>query len=321
MSSKAQREVLIGKQSSAGTGVNVDVALRATADFKAVPDKIEVEEDIGSFAPARHYIGSLKSEGSLEYDGYFEHAPYPISMALGAGYINPGAYALWTFDLPESVAPTLALYSMEYTDGADHIVRGVDVFATGLEISGEAGQSWMFKPTIVGGETTYPAAVSASPAAPATVTPILMANTVLSVDDTFETFGTTDVAELISFNWKLDNLMHQKLFAGSLWPTDQGHDKFEITLELIVEAEQARMEVVKARLLNTTQSAIRLKATSGSNTATIDGIFYLQDVDTLDDRDGNNTLKYVFKGERPTAYWYVGASGHSIKVECTLASL
>lgn len=308
MSSKALRQVLIGKETNPGEGVTVDVALRATASLKAVPDKVIVEEDIGSFAPARHYIGSLKAEGSLEMDGYYEHAPYPVSMAMGAG--NKAGEAspyTWTFELPDDAADTFATYTVEYSDGADHIVHAEDVFATELEISGEAGQTWMFKPTLAGGQVTFPAAVGASLSA-GTATSIRMADTTLSIDDTFAGIGTTPVAVLISFNWKLSNLQHQKLFAGSLWPSGRGNNKWETTLELIVEIEEATIEAEKAKLLTTAQSAIEIAAldedAGGEGvdySATISGMYMLQDVDTLDDRDGNNIVKLTYKGEKDSS--------------------
>lgn len=304
MSAKSQRLTLIGLQTTAGTGVNVDVALRAKGSLKAVPDKIIPDEDIGSFAPGRHYIGSLAAEGGIEYDGYFEHVPYIISMAMGAGSVAAAITPLpdvWTFSLANATAPTFALYTMEYTDGVNHIVRAEDVFATGLEISGEAGQSWMFKPELVGAEVTFPAAVSASVAVPTAVTPILMSQTVLTMDALFANIGTTAVTQLISFTWKLENYLHAKLFAGSLWPSGRGTDRWKTMLELVVEIENATVESIKDTLLNTTQTAIRLKADAGVPEIAIDGMYFLNELDTLDDRDGNNTIKMSFLGEMDTS--------------------
>ncbi|NVM23897.1 MAG: hypothetical protein HWN68_19225, partial [Desulfobacterales bacterium] len=52
------------------------------------------------------------------------------------------------------------------------------------------------------------------------------------------------------------------------------------------------------KLLLTTQTAIRIKATSGSHSAAIDGMYMLEDIDTLDDRDGNNIVKMTYLGEK-----------------------
>jgi len=301
MSSKAQRQVFVGLESPAGTvNASPDVCLRAVASLKAVVDKIAPNEDIGSFAPARHYIGSKKAEGSLEFDGYSDHAPIVVSMAMGAGSkTGVGDPYTWTFTLPDDSAPTFATYTMEYTDGNNHIVHAEDVFATDLEISGEAGKSWMFKPTVTGGNVTYPAALSATPSAPTAVKPMLMADTTLSIDDTWDNLGNTSVGVLISFNWKLENLQHSKLFAGALYPTSRGNDKWKTTLELIVEIDNATIESEKDKLLNTTQSAIGLTcADSNGYGGIIDGMYMLKEVDTLDDRDGNNIVKLTYQGEK-----------------------
>jgi len=321
MSSVAQRQVILGLESTPGDGSVPDVALRAKASLRPVPDKIAVEEDIGSFAPSRHYIGSLMAEGELEMDGYYEGASYPIAMAMGApstaGVSDPWTH---TFSLPDTTAPTFSTYRLEYTDGNNHIVRSDDVFATELEISGEAGQSWVIKPTLVGAEVTLPAALGASLTPLATPTGILMADTTLYIDDLFANIGTTSVGVLISFTWKLENLQHQKLFAGSLFPTGRGNNRWQTTLELIVEIDNATIETQKDDLLvDGAVNAIRLEAIDSGNaddSIQINGMYYLQDMDTLDDRDGNNIIKLTYVGQKDSS-----DNTGSVVVETDLASL
>lgn len=305
MSSKAERVVYIGLESVApGTGVNVDVALRAKCSLKPKPEKIVVDEDIGSFAPARHYIGSLMAEGEIEIPAaYYDHLPYPVSMAMGQGatvFNNPDTD--WTFALIDDTPDTFATYSTEYGDGANHIVRALDVFATGLEISGEEGKAWAVKVPIVGGQTTKPAAHSATPTPPASPRTIKMADTKLYIDDTFAGIGGTEVAVLISFNWKLENLQHQKMFAGALWPTGRGTDKWKTTLELIVEVEEATIEAELDKILTEDLSAVRIHADDSTAASTYDakinGMYHLSEIDTLDDRDGNNIIKLTYLGQK-----------------------
>lgn len=318
MSSIAQRRVLVAKEAVPGDGTAVNVALRAKASMKAVVDKIVPDEDIGSFAPSRHYIGSLKSEGKLDMDGYFEHAPYPVSMALGSytAYALGGGVYYWLFQLPDETPNTFATFCMEYTDGVNHIVHSEDVFAKGLEIKGEAEKSWMFGGDLVGANTTFPAALGANPTTPASVTTIRMADTHCYMDTTWAGRGVTEMSQLISFSWKLEELQHQKAFGGSLYPSGRGNNKWKVTLEIIAEMENSVVESIKGTYLNTTQTAIRLRAISGSQQATIDGMFMLNDVDTLDERDGNNIVKLSFTGEKD-------ASNNTgwIELISTLASL
>jgi hypothetical protein len=301
MSNTDLRRVLIGLQADPGVGVNVDFALRALMSLKPNVDKIVPDENIGSLAPARHYIGSIMPEGTLTVnDGVYDEIPYILALALGGETpAGAGSPYTWTWDLPDDTAPTHALFTVEYTDGGTWVVRGEDVIATGLTISGVSGKGWKFEAPITGGDVTYPGAITADPSLVAAPTPIRMADTVLYVDADYGDIGTSDVpATLISFSWKLENLLHTKLFAGSLFPNGRGSAKWKTTLELIVEAEEAVFQTEMANLLDTTQSAIQVKASSGAFSLSLDGNYMLQNVDTLDDRDGNNIVKLTYQGEK-----------------------
>jgi len=301
MSSKAERQVLVGLQAAAGTGVNVDTALRATCGLRADVEKVHPEEDIGSFAPARHYVAQVRPEGTITLDGTYEQAVILAAMALGeptpVGSEDPWT---WTFPLPDVTDDLLdfALWSLEYTDGNNAIVRAVDVFAKALTISGEAGRGWIFEADLDGGSTTFPAALTATPAI-GSVTPIRMADTTLRIDAAYDDIGTTTVEELISFTWKLEEFQHAKQFAGSLYPNGRGNGRWKLSLELILEAAAAEAETLRDALLATTQYAIQLRGyASASDYIYLDGMYMIEEVDTLDDRDGNNILKIMCLGEK-----------------------
>lgn len=300
MSSKAKRRVVLGLETTPGDGAVPDISLRATAELKPKVEKIVPDENIGSFAPARHFIASQFGEGKLTMeDAYYEHAPYPISMAMGpgvkTGVSDPYTY---TFTLPDTATPTFATYRMEISDGNNHIVRCDDVLATALTISGEAGKSVKIEADLSAGSVSYPAALGATPSVNS-VTPVLMAVTQCFIDDSYTNIGTTQMTQLISFSWKLENYQHHKMFAGALYPTGRGNDKWKVILELVVEIDNAKIESEKDKLLATTQSAVRIKATaSASDSLTIDGAYFVREVDNLDDRDGNNIVKITYEGQK-----------------------
>jgi hypothetical protein len=301
MSSKAQRRVLVGLQAAAGTGVNVDTAVRGTCSLKPDVDKRHPDENIGSYAPARHYVASVRPSGGLTLDGTYEQCLIPLSMALGEPTPSAGPPYTWAFPWPDLDAAVLdfALWSLEYTDGANAIVRGEDVFAKSLTITGEAGGSWEFSAELDGGAVTFPAALTANPALDDTVTPIRMAETLLYIDTTYAGIGVTNCEELISFVWKLEEFQHAKQFAGSLYPNGRGNDKWKITLDLILEAEAAETELLRDAALATTQYAVRVRGYVDANDSIIiDGMYMVESVDALDDRDGNNTLKITLQGEK-----------------------
>jgi hypothetical protein len=325
MSSKAERVFYIGLESTPGDGSTVDTALRAVGSFRSVVDKIRPDEDIGSYAPSRHYTGSRHGEGAIEMQAaYYQHLPYPISMALGAGSVDTGGTPeVWTFALPDATAPTFATYNIEYGDGADHIVRCADVFATEIEIAGEAGQAWTINAPLVGGSVSFPASHAATPTPPASPRTVLMSETNIYMDDTFGSIGQSVMNELISFNWSLSGLQHQKQFAGSVFPNGRGNDKWEITLEIVAEIENSKVESEKEKMHNNDLTAIRIRALAEDAGGVgidwyvnIDGMYYLSDVSTLDDRDGNNIVTMTYIGQKDSS----GNEGE-IEIACDLQAL
>jgi hypothetical protein len=319
MTSRAERQVLAGLQSQAGTGVNVDTALRAMCSLRPKVAKIHPDEDIGSFAPARHYIGQVAPDGSLIMDGTYEQCLIPLAMALGTVTPSAGPPYTWTFDLPDAAASlnAFSLWTVEYTDGDDQVIRAEDVFAKALTIAGIEGKSWLFTAELDGGEVTIPAAVSASPALDDTVTPIRMAETTLLVDATYAGIGVTTVEELISFTYKVEELQHSKQFAGSLYPNGRGNGKWKTVLELILEMGAPEAHAFADAMLATTQFAVQVKAyVSASISALINGMYMVEEISALDDRDGNNTIKVTLQGEKDAS-----DNTGAVIVECDVAAL
>ena len=303
MSSRAQRQVIIGAEAAPGDGATPDVALRATAELRAVADKVVPDEDIGSFAPARHYLASLKAEGSIKMDAYYEHAPYLVSMAMGQGAVSGASDPYtWTFELPDDTPDDFQTYRMEFTDGPNHVVSANDVFATALTISGEAGGAVMIEAELTGGAVTFPASLGATLSPPATVTAASMSQVKCWIDNGWPP-GTTQMGQLISFSWKLEGLQHHKQFAGALYPTNRGHDKWDVTLEIVAELENGVIEGEKDKLLSAGGvSAIRIRADGGANDRiTIDGSYTVMEVDNLDERDGNNIVKITYKAQKDSS--------------------
>lgn len=302
MTSKALREVLIALQGAAGTADTVDVALHATCSLKPNVTKIKPEEDIGSHAPERHYVAQVMPEGSLTMENaVYEEIVYPIAMALGEETPSSGNGDpfTWAWVLPDSTSPTIVLFTIEYTDGGTYVTRGEAIFAKSLTISGEAAQGWKVEAELTGGEVDLPDAVSASPTPLATATQIRMADTLLKVDAAWANVGDTTVEELISFNWKLDKLLHAKQFAGDVSPNSRGSAKWETTLELVLEVAAAEAQTFADAVLTTTQYAVRIAGSVDANDSChIDGMYMVESVDTIDDRDGNNTIKITLMGEK-----------------------
>lgn len=298
--SKAQRRVLIGLQGATGSAATVDVALRATCTLKPKVLKHHPEEDINSFAPHRHVVLQIMPEGVLKLDATYEQILYLLAMSLS--YIDDpggGAPYTWAWMLSHATAPATHLFTIEYFDGGTHVVRTIDVVASGLTISGTAPDSWQVEAQIVGGETDLPDAISADPALDDTVTPIKMAETKLYVDTTWGGIGGSEIANsLISFNWKLENFKHKNQYGGAMWPKQHGYAAWKTTLELVLEANNAQAQLFEDAYLTKTQYAVRVQGYVDANdSCAIDGMYMVADVDTLDDREGDNTIKVTLLGE------------------------
>lgn len=303
MSSVAEREILIGTQSSFGTGATVDKALRAKGQLRIVANKKTVDEDIGSFAHGRRYVASKHLEGSIEMDGYYEDAPYMISMAMGAAAVTGSADPwTWTWTFPDETAITPVGHTVETTDGSNHVHHGEDVIAIEMEISGTAGEGIMIKNTLAGGNVTRPAAVGASLDPLATVTDMLMADTSLHIDDDFGNVGTTEIGVMIDFTLKLSGMMHTKQFANSLYPTSRGFDKYKLELNLTVEVDNTDIEAEIDKIASNSLSSIQIKSSASSNDEmTLQHVFQLISYETLDSRDGNNTIKLNYESQKDSS--------------------
>lgn len=296
MTSRALREVLVGLQTGPGSGANVDTALRATCDLKPNVVKFHPPEDIGSYAPARHYVPQIMPEGNIKLDGTYEQIIILLSMAMGE--VTPPT---WVWTLPDTLASAadFAVWTLEYTDGDAHVVRAEDVLATSLTIAGVAGRGWTVEATLGGGATTFPGALSATPTIEP-VTPILMANTALTIDDTYLGIGSGAVDEFISFTWKLEEFQHTKQWGGSLYPNGRGNNKWKVTLELVIEVSATIAADLAAAFLAIDQFAVRIEADDGTSTATIDGMYMIENINTLEEEAGNNILKITLLGEKDT---------------------
>lgn len=300
MSSKALRRTLVGLEATAGESVVTNKPLRALTELHPVTDKVQVDEDVGSLSQVRHYLGSYHAEGSIAQDGIYEEAPWLVAMALGHDVPTgpvAGIYT-WAFPLPVGTAPTFATFTMEYTDGADWITAADDVFATSLSIEGAAGKSWDFSNSLVGAEVGYSGALTADLTVSGCVTSILMADTSLYFDNFYDSLGGCLVSGVfIDFKYSVDNLQHQKQFAGSDYPTGRGNDRYDVTLDLTLEVDAAVTRFLRDKDLSDNGLAIRVEADDGTYSATIDGWYFVDSVATLSERDGNNVIAISLKGE------------------------
>lgn len=309
MTAVSRRGTYYGKQGSVGSAVVVDTNLRATCTLKPTATKVLPEENIGQHGPNRHYISNVKGEGALKMDATYEQILIPLWMAMGSVSPTGGPDYTWPFTLPFRTDPIslMSPLTLEYIDsgpsngggdgGGTYVVRLVDAFASALTISGSAPEGWKVEAELSGRQIDLPDSLSGNPEPDQTVTPIKMAETTLHVDPLYANIGDTAVTEFISFTWKLEDNYHSKQFAGSLYPNGWGSGRWKVTLELVLEIAAAGAQTFADALLTTDLYAVRIKGYAAANdNCNIDGMYFVDAVDTLDDRDGNNIIKVTLLG-------------------------
>lgn len=310
MTARSRRGLYYGKQGVVGTAVVVDTNIRGTCTLRPTATKVLPEEDIGQHGPNRHYISNVKAEGNMKMDATYEQILIPLWLALGS--VSPtggGDPYTWPFTLAFRTDPIslISPLTIEYIDsgpsngggdgGGTYVVRVVDAFATGLTISGAAPEGWQVEAELSGRLVDLPDSLSGNPEPDQTVVPIKMAETTLAVDALYANIGDTVVTEFISFTWKLEDNYHSKQFAGSLYPNGWGSGRWKTTLELVLEVSAAQAQAWADDVLTTDLSAVRIKGYAGANdNCNIDGMYFVDSVDTLDDRDGNNIIKVTLLG-------------------------
>lgn len=313
MTARTRRQVMYGVQGAVGSAVVVDANLRATCSLRPVATKTFPDEDIGQYGRNRSYISEKHGEGTLTMDATYEQiiVPLCLAMPLGvpAGASGNGAPYTWAHELQFRTAPESLLtpFTIEYIDSGPsnggagtsgtYVVRMIDSFATGLTISGVAGETWKVEAELSGREIDLPDALSGNPEPDQTVTPIRMAQTTLAVDPLYANIGDTAVVEFISFNWKLEDNLHSKQFAGSYFPNGWGSGRWKTTLELVLEVSAAAAQVFADQAITEDICAVRIKGYVDANdNCNIDGMYTVMEVSTLDDRDGNNIIKVTLAG-------------------------
>ncbi|KKN57468.1 hypothetical protein LCGC14_0561800 [marine sediment metagenome] len=310
MTAVSRRGVYYGKQGAVGSSVVVDTNIRANCSLKPTATKVQPEENIGQHGPNRHYISNIMAEGSLTMDSaVYEQILIPLWLAMGSVSPTGGPDYIWAFTLPfrTDAISLISPLTMEYIDsgpsngggdgGGTYVVRLVDAFATGLTISGNAPEGWKVEAELSGRVIDLPDSLSGNPEPDQTVTPIKMGETTLAVDALYANIGDTAVTEFISFTWKLEDNYHSKQFAGSMYPNGWGTGRWKTSLELVLEVSAAAAQAFADAVLTTSLYAVRVKGyASASDNCNIDGMYYVDGVDTLDDRDGNNIIKVSLLG-------------------------
>ena len=294
--------VQLGQESAWGTAVAATAWLMGVTDrsFELVDENYQSEES-GHLAPSP-LVAQVKQSvaGSVSLDLTYEDILFLLEGAFGAATPSGADPYTWAYAAPYGTAPSPQPFTIEYGDpdsGDAYKVAGAifDHFAISGDIDGDG--IWQASADILGKSKATVTMASLNARA---VELIRMADTALYIDAWGGTIGSTQVSsELKSFALDVSPNYHLKWFDGDINPGDYGHRKWAGTLAIVAEFATTHKAIIDALLSSggPQQRQIRIKATSGSHSATIDFAGSLLGGYTLyEDLDGNLGVSLEWTG-------------------------
>lgn len=223
----------------------------------------------------------------------FEQFPYYLAMGAVGGVTGPA----WAF-IPDLVAGDLpSLATIRYGDNAG-VWQSECCFARQLVISASSQSPWQIEADVIGRDMVVSAFTPED--YPVALETILGQMTTFFVDDTCAAFGTGDILGSL-IDWRLTIPgFHPKFFQdGMLQYSTMGLASRHLTLEATVEWDDTFAAAEHADWILNTPRYMRIEAAGAApNLATIDLVVHYESFETLDERDGNDTIKFVAR----TAY-------------------
>lgn len=233
----------------------------------------------------------------------FQQLPWYLAMGAEGGVTGTGTGTpkTWAFcpDLAAGDFPEVA--TIRYGDNAG-VWEASCCFARGLVISGAFQGPWQIEADVVGRDMEtaafedlpYPTDVASY----GPLETILGQMTSFYKDATcqFAAVPTVVTGSLIDWRATLPGF-HPKFFQdGQLYYTTMGLASRHITLEATVEWDSVFAAAEHANWISQTPVYVRIQgvgATPANATATIDMVLMYESFDTLDQRDGNDIVKFV----------------------------
>lgn len=304
----ALKKVQAGRESVRGTPV---VATAKWAGIQAghnLGDREirQPEEDRGNLSLAfRSYTPTLLWTDTLRGSVTYEDAIIPLSMALGGG-VTPTTVdtsaRLWTFTPNLTTATNPDTFTVEIGDNIQ-CYRAEYVFATGLEFTGAIEEEVQQNTPVVGRQLTT--STFTGSLTDRTVESVLAQKTVLYMDDTGGTIGSTvKSAMLMDWRWRMPAFyVPKRLMDGNQYFSSHSQVKLRPELEMTFEFVSG-VATLRTKYTSETRQLVRLKATGnlrGAATALatfqIDGAYKITAFDTLDERQGASIVKMTLMGE------------------------
>lgn len=308
------RQIQLAKEATAGSATTATTRWRGLGAFDDNRIVTFPEEFIGIIGGGdRSYIAKTEAALSMdETDATFEQLPHLLiaSIANTTAGTQQGTSSgyVYTYTIPTTTAPTINTYSIRAGDNQQAEIMSYS-FVQSLSIKGNAGEPVMMSAEWVGREITT-STFSAGVAVPEVET-ILSAKNAIYMDAVSSTYGATPLGDevLIAFELNLENLIMPKWV---MRPVGDSATAFlfhyagnrEITGSLTLEHNTTAGTQITAFRAQTPQlmrlyfygSALTTTASPYTTKAlTIDLPIKFEDLEPLDDVDGNSIVKLNFR--------------------------
>ncbi len=278
------------------------------ASLSIVPT-VDTPELVGTLAPGTvAALAEIHGEGAVEQRASYQDICYWLDGIFGPATASAAANTTYTYNY---IAPLAASTTPQhYTVGfgtVDAFYRLNGGIVNNLNIGIEAGQVWTMSVDLLGYAV---GTAAASTCGDRDVDLIRASDTKVYMDAwTSSTMGSTELpATLISATLTVNPGRHLKQFVGSIHPAAYGENRWEGTLNTVLEFNSSAKAIVDALVAPAlVQRQIRLQATQGVASAkrvcTLDFAGTLVDaVELFGDRDGNMTVSLTWNGTTNTKW-------------------
>jgi len=298
----------MGRETTAGTAVPATFIFRG---YGILDDQREVkfpEEKIGIFSGTdRSYISQLMAGISFEANECsYEMLPHVLEagvMTASPAQDGSGSGYIYTYNLPETQAPTIKTYTIE--GGDNQQAEEVEYcFVDSFTLEGNSGEAWMLSSEWLGRQvtnTTFTAGLTVPD-----ISDMLFLKTKLYIDDVSGSYGGTQFTNtLLSASLKYTSGLKAKFtadgqlyfsFVQTLMPEAVLTIKFEHDTNAVAEKTKWRNQtprlirmLIEGDTLTTAVSSYTVK------TCIIDLAGKWQSFDPLSDEDGNMISQATFR--------------------------
>ena len=305
----ALSKIQMGRETTAGTAVAATLLFRG---YGVLDDQREVmfpDERIGFFAGLdRSYVPKLLSAVSFQAnESSFEMLPHVLEagvMTATPAQDGSGSGYIYTYNLPETQAPTIKTYTIEGGDNqqAEEVEYG---FVSSFTLEGNAGEAWMLSSEWLGRQSSL-ASFTAALSIP-DISDMLFSKTKIYIDAVAGAFGGTQkTMTLLSASFAYTTGLIPKFTAdGQLYFSFVQTTTPEAMLTLTFEhdatavAEKAYWRAQTPRLIRLICEGDAL-TTAGSTysvkTFILDLAGKWESFDPLGDQDGNMISQATFRG-------------------------